>query len=433
MRHEYYQAPEMQPDLPRWLDRDRQWHIEYGGYLSNHLSHNWVVMSAAGAPPAQMQWWEDLYTNRLSTEPARSSGDLEPRPPSPPGMEIRAASWQAQLRRPEAFSAYVEFFDGQLRELGRAEVLRRFLPALLPGLAGAALHGIIHLGWAREAAHDGMLADGLAYMATAYQPLGTDARHQPPARLWSAAAAEPLPASLAFLIRSREAGLAQVAEAASQSEAYRALGRGLFQQRLIAFDDPALPLAAALNEAGPLGLPEPGAPLLATVEQLVVLMAAALRGARNEFFVLHGLTSLHAVLCVLPDLDAADQRQALAHWWRAAMATMVAQDFPGLEASAARVAAWQESRRAPALATGTAAQWRRLLRRSLDSHDEHIPKGVFALWRWASFGVFAPATQALLWEAARGLCCGAEQGGLAQALWFAKSYEDSGQQVEVGC
>ena len=51
----YYRAPEMSASLAGWLDRARQWHIEYGGYLSNHLPHNWVVMGAAHAPDERFQ------------------------------------------------------------------------------------------------------------------------------------------------------------------------------------------------------------------------------------------------------------------------------------------------------------------------------------------------------------------------------------------
>ena len=304
----YYVAPKMGASLRERLARARMWDMEYGGYLSNHLTHNLVVMSAAGASEERLQWWQDLYTNRLDEKPAREAGDLDlARARRNNEIVITQDNWRDHLSANRVdILTYRDFFDAQIASHGIAATVHDHLPTLLPGLAGAALHPLIHTGWGVEADSPEMVAEGLAYMATAHQPLGTDGRHCPPHPLWSPRAPGPIDAALAFLTDARARGLSRIAQKASQTPAYMHLERGSFQPRLIAFDDPTLPLAMALNAAGPLGLPDEGEALIGAIEEMTALIAAALRGSENEFFVLHGLTSLHAVLVLVPHLEPND-------------------------------------------------------------------------------------------------------------------------------
>ncbi len=418
----YYRPPQMGASLHDWLAGSRCWDIEYGGYLSNHLSHNWLVMSAVGASEADMQWWQDLYTNRLAEKPAREAGDLEPaRAWANDQVAITQSNWRQHFQTTRiAFPAYRDFFDARIAELGLSATLRATLPPLLPGLAGAALHPLIHTGWGAEANSALMVAEGLAYMATAHQPLASDGRHAPPSPLWSPDTAVPVTAAVAFLSDAKGRGLARVAQEASETEAYRQLRLGRFQPRLIAFDDPALPLGAALNQIGPLGLPAATEPLTDTIEEMTALLAAALCGSDNEFFVLHGLTSLHAVLALLPHLDADDQRAALSHWWRAAMATLVAQDFPGLSETAELLEGWRDQRRRSTPHRLTAKQsdwWQKSVKEALASLDEHLPKAVYVLWRWTEWQAFSEATVALFEDAARNLLKPHPSRPLHDNLW----------------
>ena len=437
VRDSYYEAPKMSGTLAKWLDRARQWDIEYGGYLSNHITHNWVVMGATGASDEQMQWWEDLYTHKLQEDPGREPGELRPhRARLPDQIEITDANWHDHLESTRAaFPAYRDYFEARVAELGVSKALRVYLPALLPGLAGAALHPVIHTGWGVEANHVGMICDGLAYMATAYQPLATDARHTPPTSLWSPDAASPIPSSLTFLSAANDHNLSVVAHEASETDEYRELQRGSFQHRMIAFDDPELALGVALNDAGPLGLPGIGEPLDHAVEELVVLMAAALRASDNEFFVLHGLTSLHAVLSLAPHLEAEDQRSALAYWWRATMAAVVAQDLPGLSQTADILKDWRDHQAqgltdAHQLNDGERAWWLTTLRSTLTSLDEHVPKVVYALWRWAEWGVFSKNTIAVFEDTARNISKPHPSGEIHQNTWFARAFSEASKARE---
>lgn len=426
----YYQAPDLCPSLGAWLDRARLWHIEYGGYLSNHLTHNWVVMGAAHAPQERFQWWEDLYKNQLEDSPAREPGTLEPCRTCPPDQAVTEDNWLTCIERDrKGFAGYRDFFDGRISEIGASNTLRKYLPPLLPGLAGAALHPVIHTGWAMDAQHMPMLADGLAYMATAFQPLGTRPPQSPPAQLWSAHGQRPIEASLAFLKLALDRGFSDICDQASKTEEYLALQRGYFQHRMITFDDPKLPLGTALNEAAPLGLPAEGESLLPAIEEAVVLMSASLQASDNEFFVLHGLTSLHAVLTLLPHLEGKDQRNALAYWWRAAMAAVIVQDLPGIERSAASLQAWLDRRgegdeSPPKMTEDRRSWWRETLNSTLGSLDEHVPKAVYVHWRWSEWEVFSPDTLDLFEATARQVSKPHPEGDVGKNLRYERTFTD---------
>ena len=411
----FYRAPKVQASLYGWLARSRRWDIEYGGYFSNHMAHNFVVLSAAGASEAQMQRWEDRYADKLTAAPARPQDTDIP--------DVTESNWRTHIQSTRtAFRAYRTFFDARINELGISRTLHRYLPALLPGLAGAAFHPLIHTGWGAEVGSTTMTAEGLAYMATAFQPLATDDRHAAPRPLWSPDAPGPVACALAFLERAHDRGLPYVACAASQTEAYQVLQRGGFQHRMIAFDDAALPLGAALNVTGPIGLPDAPKSLAPVIEEVAVLMAALLGASGNEFFVLHGLTSLHSALVLLPHLSPDDQRAALVHWWRAAMAMLVAQDLAALP-STTPIEAWIERQRDrppdPHCVTPEERErWRRALHKALPSADEHVPKAVYVLWRWTEWEAFSPAAVAVFRDAVDRLIEDHPSGEVHRNLFF---------------
>ena len=434
IEEEYYQVPDYKDTLHNWLAKGRQWDIEYKAYLSNHLTHNWVVMGAVGASEEYMQWWQDLYTNALKEKPAREPGDLEdPREFPVDYTTITEANWRNNIQTTRiAFPAYRDFFDARLQELGLSETLKLYLPELLPGLAGAALHPVIHTGWATDIESLDMAGEGLAYMATSFQPLATRSPFNPPQNLWSIDGQNIIEATLQFLSRNDIEEMTKIANDASKTEEYQQLNRGGFQQRLIAFDDPHLPLGEKLNEAGSISMPDLSQPLTEVIEQAAALSAAALHGSNNEFFVLHGLTGLHGVLCLLPHLNPSDRRDALVYWWRAVMATMVVQDRPGLDKTVELLKEWQAKRDRDAytLTESENAWWRTSIESTLCSRDEHVPKAAYALWRWSAWNAFPITTVKVFEAAARNLVRPHPSGHVDENLWFAKSFSEASKEKE---
>lgn len=129
VREKYYQVPDYKDTLHDWLAKGRRWDIEYKGYLSNHLTHNWVVMGGVGASEEYMQWWYDLYTNVLEEKPTREPGDLEPPREFPVDYTtITEANWRNNIQTTRvAFSAYRDFFDDRLQKLGLSQTLQEYL------------------------------------------------------------------------------------------------------------------------------------------------------------------------------------------------------------------------------------------------------------------------------------------------------------------
>ncbi|MEM9510298.1 MAG: questin oxidase family protein [Cyanobacteria bacterium P01_E01_bin.35] len=438
VREKYYQVPNYKDTLHDWLAKGRRWDIEYQGYLSNHLTHNWVVMGGVGASEEYMQWWQDLYTNVLDEKPAREPGDLDPPREFPVDYtSITEANWRNNIQTTRvAFSVYRDFFDARLQKLGLSQTIQQYLPALLPGLVGAAFHAVIHTGWATDVESIDMAGEGLAYMATAFQPLATNNPFQPPQPLWSTEGKNIIEATLEFLTRDDIAEMTETAIATSETEDYVKLNKGGFQQRIITFDDPRLSLGNKLNETGSIYMPDLNRPLTKVIEEATVLMAAALHGSDNEFFVLHGLTSLHGVLCFLPHIDPVARRDALVYWWRGVMATMVVQNRPGLDKTVELLKEWQakrdrESQAAHTLTEAENGWWLTTINSILCSRDEHVPKAVYALWRWSAWSAFSKPTVKVFETAARNIVRPHSSGHVDENLWFAKSFSEASKEKEL--
>lgn len=433
----YYVQPDFPEGLQEWLAKGRNWDIEYGGYLSNHMTHNWIVLGAINASDEQMQWWEDLYTNKLKDKPAREPADLDPpRPYDRSGPSIFRGNWRKFIEDGRtAYLPYRHFFDRWIGINGREEVVREFLPFLLPGLAGAALHPVIHAGWGLDAGSDEMVAEGLAYMATAFQPLaghtsGFAHCHRGDAQ------AGPIAASVEILMKARSNGWAQISHEASQTDRYKAIKRGSFQHRIIAFNDPELPLYAGLNSVAPPFVPLDEGSLLGTIEECVALITAALKGSGGEFFVLHGLTSLHAILTLLPHLDPDARRDALIYWWRAAMATLIVQSMPGLDRTVELLEKWQKERATnvssmPKRGEFDNAWWLAQLQKASPSHDEHLPKAIYVLWRWSAWRAFSDASERMMQQLAAKLVTDHPSGQLHENLWFSRGFSKASAKREA--
>ena len=286
-----------------------------------------------------------------------------------------------------------------------------FVPPLLAGVAGAALHPLIHIGWALEADHDDMLAEGIAYLASINLRLGVDGGPDG-IDLWSPDGADLISASRGYLAGARDAGHGALAHRRSKEPDYESRERGSFQHRMMTFSDPGLPLGRALDAACPVGLPALDAELLPAVDDAVNLATAAYLASDCEFYVLHGLTSLHATIVLLGHLDAADRRRALAYWWRAALATYVVEDLPGLETCF------------DILDNGAGSvddgfDWQAVHLRARPGLDEHVTKAVFCLWRWATSGLFPDRTVSLCEHAATHQLRPNESGQVHENIWSA--------------
>lgn len=428
----FYSAPNYSQRLHEWLKRGRNWHIEYDEYLSNHITHNWIALDAAGADNEKMQWWEEVYvyntTDKVNGKKALHSKKLAkmlqpPRSNPIDYTKITDANWLNNLQSIRiAFGLYRDFFDKKIAKLGLSACLNRYYPALSEGMAGAAMHAVIHTGWAVDVDSVDMASEGLAYMATAFQPLATGSNHSEH-QLWCPNAPSIIAAFKQIFTNNDIAALAKKADLLSKTEDYTDLNRGSFQQRLITFDNPEHPMAQFLNENVTLRLPDIGCDLTPSIEALTVTATTALYSSDNEFFILHGLTSLHAVLCVLPHLDETAQRNALGYWFRALVATIIVQGIPNIVDTIVLLEQWNKykDKNQPdkhQLTDEQQAWWMQILQSTTDSLDEHVPKGVYVLKRWAEWQAFSSATHDVYIKAAQNLAMPHPSGKLDANLWF---------------
>lgn len=434
----FYSKPNYSKHLYKWLKRGRNWHIEYDEYLSNHITHNWIALDAAGVSEDKMQWWQEVYINegvvkdidKDAVNAAKVPEMLEPPRSNPIDYTaITDANWLNNLQSIRiAFPLYRDFFDKKIAELGLSACLKRYYPALSEGMVGAALHAVIHTGWAVDVESDDMAAEGLAYMATAFQPLATSPNHSD-YQLWSPDAPHPIELLKHILTDDKVPQLAKDADALSKTEDYTKLNRGKFQQRLITFDNPNEPMAQFLNEMVTLRLPginddSTDSDLTASIEALTVIVAAAVYSSDNEFFIVHGLTSLHAVLCVLPHLDEIAQRNALGYWLRALVSTIIIQGSPGVKDAITMLEKWNATKEGGKetdcyqLTNEQKAWWLQTLQSTTDSLDEHVPKTVYVLKRWAEWQVFSKNSNDIFAKAALHIATPNENGGLEGNLWF---------------
>jgi len=143
------------------LLNDDAYHIEFNGHLTNHVKHAVVALSGLGASASVIKAYYENYA-RLTPygyglEPARGSK-----------YTITKTNWTTYLGQRTSYSSYYEFFDQEEKELGKDELLKRYLPLLLPGWTGSLTHAAIHLGWALDINNRCMMIEGLAYMAFSY-------------------------------------------------------------------------------------------------------------------------------------------------------------------------------------------------------------------------------------------------------------------------
>jgi hypothetical protein len=147
------------------LDRLRGTGPEFGGFLANHGPMASEALIRLGAAE-RVGGWVDGYLPRLDGAPAAGTG---------------IDDWQARLGDEHRFGDWTAYLRRQAAQRSWRELLLRWWPRLLPGLAASATHGVIRTAHAVRslrtagAAPDPLLVDelaqGLAFWAARYQPL----------------------------------------------------------------------------------------------------------------------------------------------------------------------------------------------------------------------------------------------------------------------
>ena len=305
------------PFLHTLLDESLSLGPEYGAGLSSHLPMALHALHAMGAGPSRLRTFSLGYRARFGA-PEKAAAAAAPLP----------GNWGDARGDFGAFSALRQHIEVLLRDQGPDATLHALLPALWPGSAGAAFHGLIRTAHAVQSGHTGELAAALAYWAARWQ-------------------AAPVPAVSRLPVASLP-----VTEWAAQLEAaaleLRLPGRLISLRIGVAVQTPAY---AALADATSLDSLSP-----------LSDWAADLYARSGNFTVLHVVTAARAARVLWP--------------WTTARSAVL-QDL--LHAVTAAVLASHLQRAAPLGADDALPTWPELVDRAVASDDEHEIKLVHAL------------------------------------------------------
>jgi len=314
------------------LDRLAAYGPDLGNGFTNHAPMAIEALCALGRGDAAVPWLERGWSHRALLLPRREAS----RP---------IEDWHSALGngRSEDWSAYLagDFTVAQWRE-GAA----RWITRLLPGIATAAMHGVIRVGHAVRSLEDAVtpqrlmeLRDATAYWAAHYQTL-------PTARGRTAA----LPAREAVLSLSRV-----------PSEKQKR-GGAITAALAVLADAPGFADSIGLfDTAG-----DPAAVLSDLTETFARVFLTNATDGMGLITFIHGVTGTVALRSLLPLLDEDAAREALARMWQAGAGLYVALGVA--PPYAGDVAAPDESREA-------------LIDRAVATHDEHAIKFTEALLR----------------------------------------------------
>jgi hypothetical protein len=120
--------------------------------LTNHLPMALVAKAGLGADAVELVRFASLYSSKIQ--------DLDE-----PSTRLTRDTWHTAIGNYDAAADLRSYFVREVAERGPDEVLRSHLPALVPGVSGAAFHGVIRLAYAIEVASPSRIAAGLAYLA----------------------------------------------------------------------------------------------------------------------------------------------------------------------------------------------------------------------------------------------------------------------------
>lgn len=299
------------PDVLRsLLDQGVCFDAEYREGLSNHLPMALVALRRLGAGDDRLQAFAAAYAARLQ--------------PAPPTDAWPAGDpWAERLGQRAAWPAYRALFAEWLAHEGAASVLEQVLPLLMTGCGAAAFHAMIRTSYAVQVGHAGELADGLAYWACRFLPLGSASSAVAPVR--AVHDAQVVLKALRRAVLGRQPSESLIFQRMNEVARHPEFARQV--ARLAILDDTLQALARH---------------------------GAELYAASGDFVVLHLVTSAHAAHLLEPFCD--DREAMRLHYWRAYAA---AHRASGAEALGPPTEPWP---------------WERIIERAVASDDDHLIK-----------------------------------------------------------
>jgi questin oxidase-like protein len=365
-------------ELVETLLNDQSFHIEFNGFLSNHVKHAVVALNGLEASPKMIKEYYDTYVKCTTY-----GYGLEP--PRPSEFTITQDNWQFQFGKHCGFTSYCQFFDQKEKELGMKRMLEEYVPSLLPGCVGSLMHGTIHLGWALDSGNRWMIIEGLAYMAFSYVSCHPEKTF--PAIHGPGAHNSVLDSLLGIADAWQTDGDAFRGwlETTLADEKYSVSG-GFHPE--LAVTGAQFNIAKVLTEGHPLIHATPAwindQDMPMNWDQLYEAVTLLYMTKPGDFFILHLITSLHAMEQITNRLPIDQQKRAIKCYWTAMLGIL----FSLGEFSARATLEALHSKYKDAIdddANLTEGQeWEQIVARALTEKEEHNPKLVYVqrlLWK----------------------------------------------------
>ncbi|GGW75704.1 questin oxidase family protein [Streptomyces caelestis] len=356
---------------------DRTHHIEFNGHLTNHVKHAVVALAGLGVEPERISAYHDNYVKLtpygFPVEPARRAR-----------LTITDDNWLQFLGQRTDFAAYCDFFDRRERELGMPEVLRRYLPHLLPGWVGALQHATIHLGWALDAGNRWMAIEGLAYLAFAHVSC-----HPERARPADSGHAEEKPKDSLMRIAGfweenrPELGpwvenLVKDTTAEAVGDIHPELLRSGLQYRIARMLGEGHPLIDATPTWSTAQDP------VTSWDDLTYLVTLLYLVEPGDFLLLHLITSLHAMRHIADALPADQRHDAVRYYWTGILGVLFSRGHFPRPRKLAALDSLFDAALDDLEDPRWAREWDWLVARAVEEEEEHNPKLVYVMremWR----------------------------------------------------
>jgi hypothetical protein len=146
--------------LDRLLEDARSYSAEFPLFLANHQPMMLVALDRLGASPQRLEEWFAIYrdVSRLVLEP-------------PAVARIGRGDWRSHLGDRSRERDYRDFFTAEVRQLGIGPAVTAYLPTLIPGIAGSALHAFMRLTYGVMRDDPAEVGAALGYWSAVYLEL----------------------------------------------------------------------------------------------------------------------------------------------------------------------------------------------------------------------------------------------------------------------
>ncbi|CAI5712549.1 unnamed protein product [Hyaloperonospora brassicae] len=312
-----------------------RYRMEYNGYLSNHLLHGVVALFDLGGSEEKIDAFTRSYATKLETTAGPNDGAGSPSDACSPLAHDRKLTWahaRELLGKRQSFDGLLSLYAADVHESGIDGAVKKHLPNLVGGLAGALLHSIIQLGYAYHIGGDRLVAEGLTYMHFAYlsfdEPLHVNGEERPATKTLSRGEA----VHLVQVLNGNEMLLGEMRRKLQTKPLVDLETSGLQKRLSTMSGDPERGSAAAFRmiweTINSYDLSNMGGVLALDLAFWLYAMVE-----HNDFVILHAVTSARALQQVEHLLDPKDRQRAWKVWLHVALSAFVTNDSKDVRSS----------------------------------------------------------------------------------------------------